>query len=121
MDATEPEILTEPERQRRERDNLLATLRKANWKIKGADGAAERLGVKATTLKARIKKMGLRRPDQLFADRRKSKSRSPGDDRRGDFAGDFFLRRDVCKFVQRNHVAMIKVFIDGGFVSSFCR
>jgi formate hydrogenlyase transcriptional activator len=61
-DATEPEILTEPEIQRRERDNLLAALRKANWKIKGADGAAELLEVKPTTLKARIKKMGLRRP-----------------------------------------------------------
>jgi DNA-binding NtrC family response regulator len=62
-DAIEPEILTEPEMQRRERDNLLAALRKTNWKIKGADGAAELLGVKQTTLKARIKKMGLRRPD----------------------------------------------------------
>jgi len=64
-DATEPGILTEPEMQRRERDNLLAALRKTNWKIKGADGAAELLGVKPTTLKARIKKMGLKRPASL--------------------------------------------------------
>jgi transcriptional regulator with GAF, ATPase, and Fis domain len=60
-DVTEPEILTEPEMQQRERDNLLAALRKTNWRIKGADGAAELLGVKPTTLKARIKKMGLKR------------------------------------------------------------
>jgi transcriptional regulator with GAF, ATPase, and Fis domain len=58
----EPEFLTEAELQRLERNNLLAILEKTRWKIKGADGAAELLGVKPTTLKARIKKMGLRRP-----------------------------------------------------------
>lgn len=61
-DTAEPEILTEPEMQQRERENLLAALKKTNWKIKGAAGAAELLGVKPTTLKARIKKMGLKRP-----------------------------------------------------------
>jgi DNA-binding NtrC family response regulator len=58
-----PEFLTEAELQRRERENLLTVLEKTHWKIKGENGAAELLGVKATTLKARIKKMGLRRPD----------------------------------------------------------
>ncbi|HXA43898.1 MAG TPA: helix-turn-helix domain-containing protein, partial [Candidatus Angelobacter sp.] len=62
-DAAEPEILTEPEMQRRERENLLAALRKTNWKIRGADGAAELLGVKPTTLVTRMQKMGLRRPE----------------------------------------------------------
>ena len=38
---SEPEFLTEPELQRRERENLLVILQKTNWKIKGADGAAE--------------------------------------------------------------------------------
>jgi transcriptional regulator with GAF, ATPase, and Fis domain len=60
--SPEPEILTEPEMQRRERENLLAALRKTNWKIKGADGAAELLGVKPTTLITRINKWGLKRP-----------------------------------------------------------
>jgi transcriptional regulator with GAF, ATPase, and Fis domain len=52
--------------QRRERENLLVVLEKTGWKIKGADGAAEMLGVKPTTLLSRIKKMGLQRrgPDQ---------------------------------------------------------
>jgi DNA-binding NtrC family response regulator len=59
----EPAFLTEAELQRRERDNLLAVLEKTKWKIKGADGAAELLGIKPTTLKARIKKMGLNRPN----------------------------------------------------------
>lgn len=57
----EPEFLTEPEIQRRERENLHIVLNKTGWKIKGADGAAELLGVKPTTLISRIKKMGLKR------------------------------------------------------------
>jgi transcriptional regulator with GAF, ATPase, and Fis domain len=60
---TEPEFLTEAELRRRERENLLIILEKANWKIKGADGAAELLGVNSATLLSRMKKMGLRRPN----------------------------------------------------------
>jgi DNA-binding NtrC family response regulator len=61
----EPGFLTDAELQRRERNNLLAVLEKTRWRIKGEDGAAELLGVKPTTLKARIKKMGLKRPASL--------------------------------------------------------
>jgi transcriptional regulator with GAF, ATPase, and Fis domain len=61
-DKAGPEFLTETEMLRRERQNLAAVLEKANWKIKGADGAAELLGVKPTTLLSRMKKMGLGRP-----------------------------------------------------------
>jgi DNA-binding NtrC family response regulator len=61
-DQAEPEYLTESELRRRERENLFAVLQKASWKIKGVDGAAELLGVKPTTLIARIDKMGLKRP-----------------------------------------------------------
>ena len=62
-ETAEPEFLTEPEIQRRERENLRIVLNKTGWKIKGADGAAELLGVKPTTLISRIKKMGLKRED----------------------------------------------------------
>jgi transcriptional regulator with GAF, ATPase, and Fis domain len=58
----EPESLTETELQRRERDNLLVILQKANWKVKGRGGAAELLGVKPPTLLSRLNKMGLKRP-----------------------------------------------------------
>jgi transcriptional regulator with GAF, ATPase, and Fis domain len=58
------ELLTEAELQHREHTNLLATLAKTGWKIKGPDGAAEILGVKPTTLLSRIKRMGLRRPQK---------------------------------------------------------
>jgi transcriptional regulator of acetoin/glycerol metabolism len=49
--------------QQRERENLLVILQKTNWKIKGADGATELLGVRPATLVTRMKKMGLQRPD----------------------------------------------------------
>jgi DNA-binding NtrC family response regulator len=60
-----PDFLTEPEILRRTRDNLYAVLRKTDWKIQGANGAAELLGVKPTTLISRIKKLGLKREDSL--------------------------------------------------------
>jgi transcriptional regulator with GAF, ATPase, and Fis domain len=59
---TAREFFTESELQQRERENLLAVLKKSDWKIKGVDGAAELLGVKPTTLLSRMKKMGLKRP-----------------------------------------------------------
>src|ERR1700745_669143 len=55
------EFLTESEMRRRERENLFAVLQKAGWKVKGVNGAAELLGVKPTTLFARIEKLGLKR------------------------------------------------------------
>ena len=61
----DPVFLTEAELQRRERENLMTVLKKTHWRIKGENGAAELLGVKATTLKARIKKMALKRPPSL--------------------------------------------------------
>ncbi len=56
------EILTEAELLQREKQNLVAALNKANWKVHGEGGAAELLGVKPTTLISRIKKLGLKRP-----------------------------------------------------------
>ena len=62
VNQPEPRILTEPEIRRLERENIFAVLQKTGWKIKGANGAAELLGLKANTLIARIKKMGFKRP-----------------------------------------------------------
>ena len=61
-DKAGPGFFTEAEMEHRERENLVAILERAHWKIKGADGAAELLGVKPTTLLSRIKKMGLKKP-----------------------------------------------------------
>jgi DNA-binding NtrC family response regulator len=66
-ETAQTEFLTEPEIQRRERENLWIILQKTGWKIKGADGAAELLGIKPTTMISRIKKMGLTRRDAMIA------------------------------------------------------
>jgi formate hydrogenlyase transcriptional activator len=45
-----------------ERDAISAALEATNWRISGPRGAARLLGLKPTTLHARMKKHGLRRP-----------------------------------------------------------
>ncbi len=54
-------FVTQAEWDRRERENLMAALEAANWKIYGAGGAAELLGVKATTLASRLQAMGIKK------------------------------------------------------------
>jgi len=44
-----------------EREHIQAVVQATNWRIRGAGGAAEILGLKATTLEARMKKLGLQR------------------------------------------------------------
>jgi transcriptional regulator with GAF, ATPase, and Fis domain len=62
-DAQSAEFLTEAEMRERERENLMAVLEKTGWKVRGPDGAAELLGVKATTLQSRMRAMGIQRPE----------------------------------------------------------
>jgi transcriptional regulator with GAF, ATPase, and Fis domain len=44
-----------------ERSHILEILENAGWKISGRNGAAEVLGLKESTLRARIKKLGIQR------------------------------------------------------------
>jgi transcriptional regulator with GAF, ATPase, and Fis domain len=44
-----------------ERAHILQTLEQTHWRIRGAGGAAERLGLKPTTLESRMKRLGLSR------------------------------------------------------------
>lgn len=60
--ASPARIFKQDEIKRIERDNVLAALDAANWKIYGPDGAAQLLGMRATTLASKIKALGLRRP-----------------------------------------------------------
>jgi formate hydrogenlyase transcriptional activator len=53
-----PEDLTLDEAQRR---HILAVLRRTCWRVSGAGGAAEVLGLKPTTLASRMSKLGIRR------------------------------------------------------------
>ncbi len=55
-------IVPAEEWKRRERENVLAALSRADWKIYGPRGAAGLLGLKPTTLISRMKAMGIRRP-----------------------------------------------------------
>jgi len=48
-----------------EREHILRVLREANGMIGGPGGAAERLGIKRTTLNSKIKKLGIRRRDYI--------------------------------------------------------
>jgi formate hydrogenlyase transcriptional activator len=45
-----------------ERQHILRALRQTEWRIAGSKGAAVLLGMKRTTLQARMRKLGIRRP-----------------------------------------------------------
>jgi chemotaxis protein methyltransferase CheR len=45
-----------------ERDHIVRVLEQTNWKVSGKNGAAEILGLNRSTLRARIKKLGIHQP-----------------------------------------------------------
>ena len=45
-----------------ERNHILAVLESCGWKVKGGGNAAERLGLKESTLRSRMKRLGITRP-----------------------------------------------------------
>jgi transcriptional regulator with GAF, ATPase, and Fis domain len=45
-----------------ERDHIRTVLESTGWRIRGSAGAADRLGLKPTTLETRMAKLGLKRP-----------------------------------------------------------
>jgi PAS domain S-box-containing protein len=55
-------ILTDTEMRQLERANLLRALTQTHWKISGAGGAAEQLGLHPNTLSSRMKSLGIERP-----------------------------------------------------------
>jgi len=44
-----------------EKEHIIEVLKKVNWKVSGEKGAAKILGLNATTLEAKMKKLGIRR------------------------------------------------------------
>jgi PAS domain S-box-containing protein len=74
--STEPKLIIElPELSRTtaferrsledvEREHILKALESAGWKVKGTNGAAEILGLKPSTLRYRMQKLGIARPTQ---------------------------------------------------------
>ena len=55
-------LLTRDELKRHERESIATALKQTSGKVFGADGAAELLGMKPTTLSSRIKALGIKRP-----------------------------------------------------------
>jgi transcriptional regulator with GAF, ATPase, and Fis domain len=45
-----------------ERTQILQALESSSWKIKGAGGAADHLGLKPSTLRSRMQRLGISRP-----------------------------------------------------------
>ena len=45
-----------------ERDHIVRILEQTNWKVSGKNGAAEILGLNRSTLRARIRKLGIHQP-----------------------------------------------------------
>jgi len=50
-----------------ERDHVARTLAETAWVIEGTDGAARRLGLHPNTLRSRLKRWGLKRPDAAIS------------------------------------------------------
>ena len=46
-----------------EREHIVSVLRSTRWRVSGEKGASKILGIKRTTLEARMKKLGIERPD----------------------------------------------------------
>jgi transcriptional regulator with GAF, ATPase, and Fis domain len=49
-----------------ERMHIVAVLEKTDWRLAGQDGAAEVLGLKRTTLQAKMKKLGIKRSNKTM-------------------------------------------------------
>ena len=47
-----------------ERDYILQVLKAKNWKVQGANSAASVLGMNPNTLRARLKKLGIKKPSE---------------------------------------------------------
>ncbi|NQV87207.1 MAG: sigma 54-interacting transcriptional regulator [Woeseiaceae bacterium] len=56
------EILTESDMRDLHKNNVVRALRRSNWKVSGAGGAAELLGIRPTTLADRIRTMKIKKP-----------------------------------------------------------
>lgn len=61
-DSSTPIVMTEKELVAFQKENMVAALRLSNWRVSGSDGAAQLIGLKASTFTDRMKKFGLTKP-----------------------------------------------------------
>ena len=62
VSSTDGEVYTERQVREFQRHNIVKAMKQANWKVSGAGGAAELLGIKPTTLADRIRTLKIRKP-----------------------------------------------------------
>jgi transcriptional regulator with GAF, ATPase, and Fis domain len=65
----EREIILKKEREiilKKEREIILKTLHETGWKIEGKGGAAQIFGMNPSTLRGRMRKLGIKRPSVVF-------------------------------------------------------
>jgi transcriptional regulator with GAF, ATPase, and Fis domain len=55
-------VLTDKQIKELQKANLIKALKQTKWRVSGAGGAAELLGVRPTTLADRIRSYGIKRP-----------------------------------------------------------
>lgn len=48
--------------EKNERQHIISTLKETKWKIKGKNGAAEKLNINPSTLFSKMRKLGIERP-----------------------------------------------------------
>jgi PAS domain S-box-containing protein len=63
--ATRPAAPAPPSIEDIEREHIATVLRQTRWRIEGPSGAAQSLGVNPSTLRSRIKKLGIRRSEDV--------------------------------------------------------
>jgi len=56
------QVLTEKEMKEFQKSNLIKALEETNWRVSGAGGAAELLGVRPSTLSDRVRTFKIKRP-----------------------------------------------------------
>ena len=56
-----------------EKEHVLSVVEGCGWRIRGVDGAAERLGLRPTTLETRMAKLGIKRPRRHEPRRRRTR------------------------------------------------
>ncbi|MBY0473763.1 MAG: sigma 54-interacting transcriptional regulator, partial [Nitrosomonas sp.] len=61
--SEESEFVTDAVLRDKEKINMYAVLRHADWRISGTDGAAELLGIKPSTFAYRMKLYGIKKPE----------------------------------------------------------
>ncbi len=61
-EAVSADILTDKDIKNLQKSNLIKALRQTNWRVSGAGGAAELLGVRPTTLADRMRTYKIKRP-----------------------------------------------------------